>query len=116
VLLKKQFISRGRGSVKMFWAPPGAQRRAGLSAAIFLPAAKRISASIPGAPTGCPRAFTQQFQVSAYGKLNCKHAGPVGGKKSSLKARRREIARFSFRRHPRTLLLTDVLKRIPVAF
>jgi hypothetical protein len=42
----------------------------------------------------------QQFQVSAYGKLNCKHAGPVGGKKSSLKARRREIARFSSRRHP----------------
>jgi hypothetical protein len=27
----------------------------------------------------------QEFQVSAYGKLNCKHAGPDGGKKSSLK-------------------------------
>jgi hypothetical protein len=26
------------------------------------------------------RGSEQQFQVSAYGKLNCKHAGPVGGK------------------------------------
>jgi hypothetical protein len=38
----------------------------------------------------------QQFQVSTYGKRNCKQAGPDGGKKARLKRADAKTALFFF--------------------
>jgi hypothetical protein len=43
----------------------------------------------------------QQFKVQTHdAPLLPENAGPDGGKKSPLKVRRREVVRFSSRRHP----------------